>query len=120
MQYACPFIPHSGDRVVKNGHHTTGYYTPNAFGKVIPQLMILDSILYYKKHFKIDPQVCIRLPKLVGKFGLDDAYLLTLCRERRLGPLKDIAFSLCVSVSRKGGMVTSLWMKHIEEVILML
>ena len=80
IRYACSFITRSGDRIIKNGRHTTGVYGTNAFGEALPPLYILDSKAKYKANYKIDPRVCIGLPEVVGKYGLSEEYLQSLRR----------------------------------------
>ena len=94
LRYAASFITRSGDRVVKNGRHTTGVYSTNAFGEALPPLYILDSKAKYPKNFQIDLRVAEGLPKVYGKYGNRHAAW----------------YDSDLAVRRKGGMDTSLSM----------
>ena len=106
-RYACSFISCCGDRVISNGRHTTGCYSSNAYDEALPPLFILDSKAKFEENYKIDPRVCIGLPEVVGKYGLHDDYFRDLRRKIGLSVNKDVAFSSCISVCRKGGMTTA-------------
>ena len=90
----------------------------NTYGEALPPLFILDSKAKFDENYKIDPRVCIGLPEVVGKYGLNDDYFRGLRRKNGLTASEDVAFSSSVSVRRKGGMTTSLWRRLIEDVFL--
>ena len=106
----------SGDHVIKNGRHTTGYYTTNAYGEAPPSCTF--SKTKYEENYKIDPHVCIGLPKVVGKYGLSDHDWSVLRGSHRLSSLEDMASLSWISVHKKGDTTGSLCMKFTEDVIL--
>ena len=57
-----------GDRVTKSSRHTTGVYSKNPL-EVLPPLYIFDTKLKDASNYKINPEWCKGLPKVVGKFG---------------------------------------------------
>ena len=101
-RWAASFIARSGDRVVRNGRHTTGCYATNAYGETLPPLYILDSKAKYPSNYKIDTRVGEGLPRVYGKYGCDAPRW----------------YSSYLAVRRKGGMDTSLWEMVLEEIIL--
>ncbi len=96
-----PSFPCSGDRTTESSRHTTGVYTVNLAGEVLPPLYIMDSKAKEQENFKIDPRICIGLPEVVGMYGLTT----------------QTRFSSFVSVRPKGSMDTGLWTKFNDTLI---
>ena len=59
VQYACSFMSCSGYPVIKNGRHTTRWYTTNAYGEALPPFYTLENKAKYKENYKIDPRGCV-------------------------------------------------------------
>ena len=102
QSYANNSFPFSGEPVIKNSRHTTGVYTTNAAGEVLPPLYIFDSKAQDEKNYKIDLRACDGLPTVTGKYGLD----------------KVQTFHSFVAVRKKGSMDTSLWKAFNKDIIL--
>ena len=95
-------FPRSGERVIENSRHTTGVYTTNAAGEVLPPMYIYDSKAKNEDNMTIDVLATDGLPMGKGYFGHGT--------ERSVPSY--------VSASDKGGMNGTLWSEFNERVIL--
>ena len=71
QSYANNSFPRSGEPVIENSRHTTGVYTTNAAGEVLPPLYIFDSKAQDKLNYKIELRVSDGLPTVTCRYGLD-------------------------------------------------
>ena len=92
-----------GQPVVESARHTTGVYTTNAAGEVLPPMYIFDSKAKDEENFTIDLRACDGLPSVTGYYGT--------------GKLTTFNHSF-VSCRSKGSMDTSLWAEFNRTVIL--
>ena len=108
VRYAGTLMSCSGDCVIKNGQHSTGWYTIHVYSKPPPRppsphsLHIFDSEAKYKKKYNINPRVCIGLPEVFGKFWLTDYNLSVHHGSKCLNPLEYMASLSCVSFRTMG------------------
>ena len=70
ISYANVSFPWLDEHVVKRLRHTTGCYTTNLAGEVLPLLYIFDSKAKKDVNFTVDSWMCIGLPKVLGVYGL--------------------------------------------------
>ena len=68
VRYKNPTFSCAGDRVTKSSRYTNGVYSTNPL-EVLPPLYIFDTKSKDASNYKINPEWCKGLPKVVGKFG---------------------------------------------------
>ena len=100
-RYSNPSFPRSGERGIENSRHTSGLYTVNLFGEVLPPLYIFDSKAKEEANFTVDSRNAVGLPEVTGIYGL----------------YRPTCFSSGLSVRKKGGTDTSLWAEYNEKII---
>ena len=99
--YSNSSFPCSGEHVRESLRHTTGVYTINLAGKVLPLHYVMDSKAHLEENFQIDSRICLGLPEVLGTYGM----------------YRQTSIDLWLAVWKKGSMDTSLWTQFNEIVL---